>query len=225
MTSFTSFETGQIMADGRRGELAVPTADRLQAVRRIDWRFLLPDPRLGNVACLAPADEPLLVSLRLFSHSVELVELNDGTPGAYDLVVSSSLNDQRLIAAAKLTRPGGYIYGEAPGLTARLWSRIRGVDWRPGPSSHPVDLLALASALGLTDLQTYWHWPDFVSTSQIIPLDNDLALQLALSRVGRGRRGRVKLVGGSLLLRIGLLRRLIPCFSLVAQRPDENGKT
>ena len=225
MTSFTRFETGQVRADGQRGERSILAADRLQAARRIDWRFLLPDPRLGKVACLAPADGPLLASLRLFSHSVELIEAIDGVPDEYDLVVSSSLNDRQLIAAAQLIRPGGYLYGEAPGLTARLWSRIRGMDWQPGPSSHPADHLALASALGLTNLKTYWLWPDFVNTSQIIPLDSEPALQLALFRVGRGRRGRVQRMGGSLLLKSGLLKRLIPCFSLVAQKPGENETT
>ena len=221
MTRFTRLKTEQVLAAGQQGDLAIPMTDQLQAARRLDWRFLLPDPRLGDVGCLAPADGSLLAALRLLSRSVELVEPNDGTVGEYDLVVSGSLNNQHLVVAAQLVRPGGHIYGEAPGLTARVWSRIRGVDWRPGPSSSPAELLTLASTLGLVELQTYWHWPDFVNTSQIIPLGYDAARQLALIPVGQGGRGRMKLAAGSLLLRSGLLKRLIPCFSLVAQRPGD----
>ena len=45
----------------------------LQASRRVDWRFLLPDPNLGRVAYLGPRRGALLDSLLLASVYVELL--------------------------------------------------------------------------------------------------------------------------------------------------------
>ena len=39
----------------------------LQASRRVDWRFLLPEAELGRVACIGETDPDLVRSLRLFS--------------------------------------------------------------------------------------------------------------------------------------------------------------
>lgn len=38
----------------------------LQASRRVDWRFLLPNPALGRVAYVGPVDSEHAASLRLF---------------------------------------------------------------------------------------------------------------------------------------------------------------
>jgi hypothetical protein len=45
----------------------------LGVVRRIDWRFLLPDPTLSQVAHIGPAQTTLLESLRLFSESLTVI--------------------------------------------------------------------------------------------------------------------------------------------------------
>ena len=47
----------------------------LQSSRRVDWRFLLPEPDLGRVASIGPSDPELVESLGLLSE--ELVSLVD----------------------------------------------------------------------------------------------------------------------------------------------------
>ncbi|HYY32017.1 MAG TPA: hypothetical protein VE693_00315 [Gaiellaceae bacterium] len=49
----------------------------LQASRRLDWRFLLEQPELGRVACIAKHDPDLIESLRLFS---EVLSASRETP-------------------------------------------------------------------------------------------------------------------------------------------------
>jgi hypothetical protein len=63
----------------------------LQASRRVDWRFLLPDPNLGHVAYVGPGRGALIESLRLFSTSLTLPETRATTTAIaqYDLVVTS----------------------------------------------------------------------------------------------------------------------------------------
>lgn len=48
----------------------------LQLSRRIDWRFLLPDPELGRVACFGASDELLVSALKRFSAALTLVEVD-----------------------------------------------------------------------------------------------------------------------------------------------------
>ena len=50
----------------------------LQASRRIDWRFLLPTPDLGQVACIGVTDADLLESLALFSVRLDVVDSTSG---------------------------------------------------------------------------------------------------------------------------------------------------
>src|ERR1044071_531014 len=59
----------------------------LQASRRVDWRFLLPDPNLGRVAYFGPARGALLESLRLFSAALALGEAASSGGAQHDLVV------------------------------------------------------------------------------------------------------------------------------------------
>src|SRR5215216_5694129 len=64
----------------------------LQASRRLDWRFLLPDPSLRQVAYSGPGRGALLDSLRLFSESLTLLDpaVADGAQAQYDLMVASA---------------------------------------------------------------------------------------------------------------------------------------
>src|SRR5262245_31091445 len=84
----------------------------LQASRRVDWRFLLPDPNLRQVAYLGPAHGALLESLRLFSASLALSE---AASAQYDVVVAHNPPLDTLRRAAGLIRPGGFLYVEAYG--------------------------------------------------------------------------------------------------------------
>src|SRR5262245_45109298 len=85
----------------------------LQASRRVDWRFLLPDPNLGQVAYLGPAHGALPESLRLFSTTLVLGEAAGAAGARYDLVVIHNPTLDGLRRAAALVRRGGYLYIEA----------------------------------------------------------------------------------------------------------------
>ena len=187
------FLNSSVGSDGSEG--ASDTA--LQISRRIDWRFLLPDPNLGQVAHIGPAQATLLESLRLFSESLTVIGMpreSAGTTGQYDVVVASRPSYEALREAADLVRPGGFVYVEAYGQFRPGRLSIKGPRLR-----YPADYVATLEQLGLTEVQPYWHWPDFDS----------------------GNTGaQLKSVLGRWLLWSGLLTLVIRCFSIVAHRRE-----
>jgi hypothetical protein len=195
----------------------------LQASRRVDWRFLLPDPNLGQVAYVGPRCGPLLESLRLFSASLTVIgtsQAYDGPPLRYDVVVVSRPSRQVLRQAAELVKPNGFLYVEVYGL---FWpGRLR---WQSTLKelrlSSPTGCIALVKRLGFSAVQAHWHWPNFESCTKLIPLDDQGALLYALVPGRSSLAARLKATVGQWLLRRGLLARLVPCFSVVAQRGIE----
>jgi hypothetical protein len=185
----------------------------LQASRRVDWRFLLPDPNLGHVAYLGPARGALLESLRLFSASLAQGE---AAGAQYDVVAAHNPSSDALWRAAGLVRPGGYLYVEAFGPLHR--SRLRhGLGRWP---RFAADYVAAVERLGLAEAVAHWHWPNFESCAEIVPLADLDAMLLALGRRRSGAGARLKSAFGRALLRSGLFARLAPCFSVVARKPE-----
>ena len=185
----------------------------LQASRRVDWRFLLPDPNLGYVAYLGPAQDALAVSLRLFSAALTLVDAGPGPSGVeYDVVVARSPSLPALRRAAGLVRPGGFLYVEAygPFKRRRAASGLR----------FAADHIAAVERLGLADAVAYWHWPNFDACAEIVPLGDRDALRLAFARRRSGAGARLKSALGRALLASGLFARLAPCYSIVARKKD-----
>lgn len=177
----------------------------LQASRRVDWRFLLPDPNLGEVAYLGPAHGSLLESLRLFSAALTVTAsatIHDRQPMQFDVVVMLAPSDKRVKQGAELVKPGGFLYVEA----RRRWAR------------SPAGYVSALRRLGFIEVAAYWHWPNFESCTEIIPLGDPVALVHALGRRRSGGATRLKSALGRGLVRMGLLPRLVPCFSLVARK-------
>ena len=198
-------------ADSQRTQLDADAL--LQASRRVDWRFLLPDPNLRQVAYLGPAHGALLESLRLFSASLALSE---AAGAQYDVVVAHNPPLDTLRRAAGLVRPGGFLYVEAYGPLHRR--RLR-----RGPGRWPrfaADYVAAAERFGLAEAVAHWHWPNFESCAEIVPLADLDAMRLALGRRRSGAGARLKSAFGRALARSGLFARLAPCFSIVARKPD-----
>jgi aminoglycoside phosphotransferase len=140
-----------------------PSRDELLAsARRLDWRFLLPDPELGRVVCVGDADDALVDALRRFSASLE-VEPVVGPPGSFDVAVAVDPSAAQLAEAARLLRPGGWLYAEL------------------GRARRRRTLRALAP-LGFGGVALHGHWPDIASATEIVPLADRHALRLALSR-------------------------------------------
>ncbi len=69
----------------------------------------------------------------------------------------------------------------------------------------------------------YWHWPDFASCEEIVPLNDAGAVRLMLAR-RRVYGERIKFWLGRLLVRMGLFGLLVPCASIVGRRPDDSGE-
>ena len=186
----------------------------LQASRRVDWRFLLPNPNLGWVAYIGPAHGSLIESLRLFSLALTIVDpAGVPTSARFDGVVVATPSRAVLRQAAGLIKPGGFLYVEARGPL----KRNKGA--QQGSIRFAADYVALLNQLGLVGATAYWHWPNFEACAEIVPLADRAALQLAFARRRSGTGARIKSALGHVLLQSGLFTRLAPYFSVVAQKP------
>ncbi len=171
----------------------------LQTSRRVDWRFLLPHPDLGRAACLGRVDEPLLealgqcaAELTSFAAPSAARRAADGR-SFYDVVVVVDPGPRDLELGAGLLRPDGWLYAEH---TRSLGTRVREAATFPGLAVRALE------ALGFVDVQAHWHWPDFDSCEEIVPLCDAAAIghMLARRRVygARAKVGlaRLLLLGG-----------------------------
>ena len=196
----------------------------LQITRRVDWRFLLPDPNLGRTAYLGPSSHTLVAALRHACSSVSTLALSDevdqqdGDRATYDVVVLRWCGARALARAKALLRPGGWLYWEVdrsptvPGLSDGLHE-----DWPEAfRLRHPRSYQALAERIGFGDVQVSWHRPNFDACLEIIPLDACVGLRYCLSRRHARLGGWLRARLGRSLMTIGLLPRVLPCVSLTA---------
>jgi len=209
------------------GSAAIDSDALLQASRRVDWRFLLPDPELGHVAYVGPPRGTLLASLKLFSASLTVIE----TPQAYyeenvtqyDVVVTSGPTYETLRWTVDRVRQGGFLYIEAYGLfqLGKFSHRVgRLMRLRRPELRYPIDYITAVKQLGLVDANAFWFWPNFETCTKVIPLDDHTALSyLFAQRHPSGSiKAQLKAKLGHWFLQSGLLMRLIPSFGIVAQR-------
>ena len=206
-------------ADGR-------TRDRdLQMVRRLDWRFLLPCPRLGDVLYLGTPDESLIAALQAFSGSVTVVPRADAgvlpeQDARFDLVVLRSAEPAAVAAAARVLPPGGLIYCEVE--QAGWLTRRRGAGGRTrrGPFDGPGGARRCRRMLeraGFDGVEIYLHYPDFERCQRIVPVAGQLAVEHALCAAAAPWRRAIF----RSLWRAGgarLFAWTAPCLSLVARR-------
>ena len=187
----------------------VQTASLLEASRRVDWRFMLPDPTLGTVALAGKASQSLWEALSLFSEMLTQVKvpLNPNEfPFQYDLVVICGSLDQQLASTLELVKPGGFVYIE-------FKSSFRGSD----PLAHNVNTL---KRWGFTDIRCHWHSPNFEACKRMIPLDNLIVLNHVLNKSNRPVVRRVTKLGVSLVARSGVLGWSGHSLSLIARRGE-----
>jgi hypothetical protein len=220
----------------------------LQLVRRIDWRFLLPDPQLRRVAYLGPGEGTLLTALQRFSESVEIFSSDSqaaqllGRQCHFDFAVLRWRRWADLEAAYKLLAPNGYLYWEiersswrdiiSRGETSRRDKEHRSLQnikkrknrWRRslGLVRH---CLTAAERLGLDHIEIHWHRPNFEAGLEIIPMHDPAALNYAFSRPRSDLASRLKLASGRYMLKAGLLSRLVPCFSLTGRKPSASAES
>ncbi len=185
----------------------------LQASRRIDWRFLLPTPDLGQVACIGVTDADLLESLELFSAALEVADATreDERDASYDVIVLRNPRRETIEVGCRLLRPGGWLYVEVENSNS---SRA------PGAPRSVRGCARELRRFGLVDVSTYVHWPDFASCRAIVPLDEVTAVRHGLARGSTS--------GGWLLTRLApvlaatrQLGLFVPCASAIARRPKQ----
>jgi hypothetical protein len=170
---------------------------RLEQSRRVDWRFLLPDPQLRELACFGPVDPKLVEACRIFAVSLvataEGGSLEDGR--LFDTVVVADPTRAILTEAARRTRPGGWVYVE--------FHRPSRGRVRRTPRSAP-QCAAILREFGCEKVQLHWHWPDFAACVEMIPLTSSSALRHALLV----RRSTRRL--GAIFRRVAIGSRLLP---------------
>jgi hypothetical protein len=211
-----------------RSEAALkPTARRsdqdLQLTRRIDWRFLLPEPYLRRVAYFGPSNGTLPSALEHFSESFRIISSHDG--GNFDLMVLRLREIPDLAKANKLLVSGGFLYWELKPINwaATLQHRANGKHdstpkrWRRVPSLFHAHIAAL-TRLGFQDIQIHWHRPNFEGCLEIIPMNEATALDYAFGRPRSDLANRIKFAAGKVMMQTGLLAHLTPCFSLLARK-------
>lgn len=199
----------------------------LQLTRRLDWRFLLPDPVLHHVALLGDDDPQLVQALRWTSRSLSLLDLGwqftSGQEPRFDVVVLRSPRLEDAKRAAVLVDTGGCLYWEIErNLKPHPWcawsERLPfGGAARRAPC-RPERLRTLLRAQGFRDVRVYWHRPDFQNAVEIVPLENQVLLDYVLEGPANQLRGRLKRWFGRVLRRAGLLQRLVPTVSVIACR-------
>lgn len=206
-------------------EQRVSRDSALQIARRIDWRFLLPNPHLGQVAYMGQPRQTLLTALGYFSESLRLFSLPDQTTHCqhsdanFELVVLRSLSMTAVEKAHALLIAGGYLYWEIDRMSrfAPLGRFLRRAD-RKALGARPLvrDPRACLEQLGFCDIRIYWHRPNFETCREIIPLYDQHAMAYVFSRDRKGLSGQFKRVTGRFLRQTGLLPRLVPYYSVVA---------
>jgi aminoglycoside phosphotransferase len=179
---------------------------RLESIRRVDWRFLLPEAAFDRVVVMEPTDDPLLDALELVAPGVARAG-PAGQPKRPGLVVAIGPDDRGLRAALDRVPGGGWIYvGSGHG--------------RAGRRASLRQVARAADEGGLVEIRRSWHWPDEPSALEIVPLDDARAIRLVLDRRRSGRAARLKARFAMLARRIGLLDAIVPGWSVVARRPN-----
>ena len=179
---------------------------RLESIRRVDWRFLLPEAAFGTVVVMEPTDDALLDGLEQVAGSVT----TDGQAGDRqrpDLVVTIGPDDRGLRAALGRVPGGGWIYVGSGRGRSRARASLRQV-------------ARAAEKGGLVDIRRSWHWPNEPSALEIVPLDDERAIRLVLDRRRSGRSARLKAGLAMVARRLGVLDAIVPGWSVVARRPD-----
>ena len=188
------------------GATATP-AGRLEAIRRVDWRFLLPEAAFGTVLVHGRADGALLAGLELVARSVAVSPGRTGEGGRPDLVVTIGPDDGAVRAAIGQVPDGGWIYiGSGAG--------------RTGQRASLRQVARAAQHGGLVVIRRSWHWPSEPSALEIVPLDDAGAIRFALDRRRSGRAARLKAALAGVAGRLGVLDTIVPGWSVVARRPD-----
>jgi hypothetical protein len=181
----------------------------LQLSRRLDWRFLLGNTRLGNVAYIGREKPFLVAGLEKFSDRLTIIspKMLEAVPATFDLAVVTSTAGSNFEYASRILKHGGSVYVEAgsTGVKAKL-AGLRG------------DRTALLAA-GFQDVRAHWQRPNFEACREIVPLNDPMTLDYVLSRQHADLAGKVKATAARFATKAGLLPLILPSISLIACKP------
>lgn len=189
-------------------------ASALELVRRLDWRFLLPDPSLGDVVHCGLKPGMLLDALRLFAGRVGPLRERSVLGPSCDLGVAINPSAVKLARMADLVRAGGGLYIEAERERWTLSSARAGA--RPLRTASAY--LHECRRLGLVDVTLYWTWPNRENCLELIPC-NPGAIRCALKRRSRSLVNRLACLLIGQCARWGIWEGIVPSFCVVALKP------
>lgn len=191
----------------------------IELYRRIDWRFLLPGPLPPRVGYLG-APGPLLSALGKVTEVSPIRPASDGDlrsadNAKFELVVASSTAAD-LRQAAQAVAQGGMLYweirrGKALGRAVQAAASV-------GRRQFSIRPARLLRELGFSDVQLFWHRPDFENCREIVPMDGRDALLHFLRRTCSGLRRNVILHGARYLADTGVFPNLVTCLAVLAVR-------
>jgi hypothetical protein len=196
--------------------------DDLELCRRLDWRMLFAQPSLRRVAYVGKAHGTLVEALKRFSESLTVFESSEESFAAsqsnkaFDLLVLHMPAVRDVEMMRLLLKPGGSLYVELerPQRSIEKFYHFHRKD--AGPKTE--DYVAVLQRSGFSEIDTYWHRPNFETCLEIIPLDDRTALKHVFSRSSAGLKNRMKFMAGRMVMRAGLLARNAPCVSIVARK-------
>jgi Phosphotransferase enzyme family len=184
----------------------LPEALLNRLLRRVDWRFLLPAPRVRQAVCFA--DGELRDGLALVAERI--VPFERAVAGDCDLAVVVDPDGPMLEAASAALRPGGVCY----------------IEWTRFGSGSRRRLAARLRAAGLEYPRSYLAWRSRSRAMAWVPLDSANAtryFQRQLHARSPGRQFPARLVRTCFTFgtRAGIVRPLC----MLARKPDaaENG--
>lgn len=181
----------------------------LRVARRVDWRFLLDDPSLGDVALAGRPDAGLRAALDALARSLGRDEVDVA-------VLARGTTEADIRAAAARVRSSGQVVAESSGL----------LGWRPGHGVRPMDVRRVTRALraaGFGSVTTWVMWPTHERPTAMIPAHQATSVAAWLARKLDGRLWRLVAFAGSVGARSGLIDRLAPSVVVVARRTIDPG--
>jgi hypothetical protein len=207
---------------------------RTHLIRRLDWRFLLPDPCLRQVGFMGIYSSELSTALSINAESLQILTDHEmiatfNAISSFDLIVLRSPAIADAAKAFYYLKNGGHLYWEIyqPGWIERLGqklllketSNVARKNWRElcGLTSSGYYKRVLARK-GFSEIETFWNRPDFNTCKEIIPI-NTVALDYLFSK----RVPRFLRLGGcyKLLIRCIIPLGLLPSISIIATKESK----
>ena len=190
---------------------------RLELARRIDWRFLLADPRLGRVSVGGRPDDGLLAALAAATRDEDgpagVTRVGDGRGQADSVVLSGAFDPAEFAAAAAAAAPGGRLVVEI--------DRAR-VGRTGGPASLAAGIRIMRSlTAGGWSARTWFAWPHRSGATSWAATDDRAAVRALFAR--RFSTGPLHVAAGLAAGRVGrrLLEVAAPTLTVVAERSGE----